>query len=138
MTARYLALVLALVAWPPFAFAERCRMVGCEGNIGYVLIPHPQYRGAAIFRQKGLPTVNSLVTVNGNLSVLDPSTIPNDKYIEQLKSDVLAASKKGVSLDTWGSILESGATARVLGYTTFPQLGPSASELFMLIQVIKE
>lgn len=152
-------MIFALMSQFP-AFAEYGWMLGCVGQIGYIRIPEAQtgihdgdfvnmngtnYRikkNAFIFQSKGLPLVNSEVTLNVDIDMVESREIPDVvKHYDMESLDLIynKADKTATTPDyskEHGITLGCGFRIRILGYQSFPVKGGDA--LFALIQVITD
>jgi hypothetical protein len=145
---------------PGFAYAERCWMVGCAGNIGYIYIPDSQialqqdtsfvtvnavrYKldaSGKLLREYGLPAVGSVVTLNNSAVLLPYKAISDPSVFKEIArwpydydAPGKAASLYQYKIDeALGNAMRAGATLQVVGY-----IGDRAwgySHLFALVMV---
>jgi hypothetical protein len=146
--------------FPMSAQAERCWMVGCVGDIGYLYIPGSQITVTAgmtgvsvnavhykldssdrLLTDYGLPQIGSSVTLN-TLSILFPFAETSAPEVQQeikkpaylYEKDTQTARLYRYSFDeNRGSPMARGARLKVLGYWGDALSG--SSKLFALVMV---
>ena len=140
--------------------AEWCRMIGCKGEVGYVFIPMSQqfsrsdrnelrsnnsvYRiqGRRIFKQFGIPEVNSIVTINTNTSLMTESCIAANKQEIAKFSYMFDDTKKIATIREYnieGCLrVESGAKVKILGYRLLTPGKPGDDRLFALVLYVSD
>ncbi|MGF6721184.1 hypothetical protein P3T43_000525 [Paraburkholderia sp. GAS41] len=156
-----LALMSMLILFlPALAHAERCWMVGCTGNIGYVYLPDSQIAlqqdtrfvtvnsvrytldtSGKLLRDYGLPALGSTVTLNNAAVLLPYQALSQPSVLKETTRWPYDYNAPGKTASLYqykidealGNALRAGATLQVMGY-----LGDRAwgySHLFMLVMV---
>ncbi|WP_144157472.1 hypothetical protein [Paraburkholderia sp. BCC1885] len=155
-----LVLSLVILLAPFSAFAQKCWMVGCAGNIGYLYIPDSQiavlpethavtvnavsYKldtSGKLLHEYGLPAVGSVITLNSAAVLLkykgieDPSVLKETaKWAYDYDAQGHTASLYQYKIDeALGDAMRGGATLQVLGYVGDRAWG--YSHLFALVMV---
>ena len=140
--------------FPQKGSAEKCWMVGCVGMIGYVYIPATQVWPFLIdtpfcseaskffpFQTKGLPDVNSTVTINGAL-LLSEGYIekhPDDFPLVYIDVTHMPCHAELQPSDLQGMEMKGGAKVRILGYRSFVNSANLYADLmFALVQIVTD
>lgn len=145
---------------PISAYAQRCWLVGCVGNMGYIYVPDSQIAldestrfvtvnsvryqldlSGKLLRGYGLPAIGSVVTLNVATVLLpykridDPSVQKETgRWPYDYDTQNNTASLYQYKLDeTLGNAMRSGATLQVLSY--FGDRAWGYSHLFALVMV---
>jgi hypothetical protein len=139
--------VLSLIIASMPTSAEWCHMVGCAGAFGYIYVPRSQIRTAPIsanqkmwdtispvnstkrypiddrkrlFVEKGLPPVNSIVTLNVNAAVSPILFTDNQEIIDELKQSPYIFKDEVATIRVYTmpgpNRLRQGSRLLILGY----------------------
>lgn len=155
----FLMSVLILLLPVP-AYAERCWMVGCAGNIGYLYIPDSQialqpdtsfvtvnsvhYKldaSGKLLREYGLPALGSVVTLNSSAVLLPYKAVSDPAVLKEIARWAYDYDSQGKTASLYqykfdealGNAMRSGATVQVMGYIGDREWG--YSHLFALVMV---
>lgn len=149
------------------AIAEDCSAIGCTGSVGYVFLSEAQYRNNQseislngikykvtdsdrIFIEKGLPDINSVVTVNTSYyELFGVYDIKDDlKYISKKlvnwKDEEFDDKNKIVNLNAFqgsiGNRLTQGTKLKILGYRMVKEFIPETyfNHIIVLVKVVSE
>lgn len=149
-------ILLLVLTVSTLTLAEYSWMVGAVGETGYIFVPKSQQYSNAeakvnmngtnyqldisdrLFKQTGLPLLNSVVELNTNADMLCMEQIYDKKRIERYAQDAFGsyeynqemktATVKSYQQDDGFLILRPTALVRIIGYQNFydkerPQLG---------------
>lgn len=157
---RLVLMSVLILLLPVCAHAQRCWMVGCAGNIGYVYLPDSQIAlqqdprfvtvnsvryqldtSGKLLHEYGLPSVGAVITLNSAAVLLpykalsEPSVVKETaRWPYDYDAPGKTASLYQYKIDeALGNAMRAGATLQVLGY-----IGDRAwgySHLFALVMV---
>jgi hypothetical protein len=157
---RLVLMSVLILFLPVSAHAERCWLVGCAGNIGYLYIPDSQialqqdtgfvtvnsvrYKvdpAGKLLREYGLPALGSVITLNNSAVLLPYKAMGEASVLKEIArwpydydAQAKTASLYQYRIDeALGSAMRGGATLQVLGYVGDRAWG--YSHLFALVMV---
>jgi hypothetical protein len=94
--------------------------------------------GSMIFKRKGVPKVNEIVTLKQKISLLQPFSFSGVERQQELRDKLRSLASQHQVLNDWGGILREGSKLRILSYEMFPGLDDMGSQLFALVIVETE